>query len=265
MVWYSPRFGRGRWTASWHWYFGIPVVTRERRTRQWITARVRVRAVLAVAAREGIIYLAQRRRILRWDAGLILGWEPFVLQAADLSSAAHAVVCRRQHVPWMRKIAYVRAQACAAEDLTEHLICRIQVGGEVQTCALDQRKSYARRVAQECGMEAMYSHPVYMFWIIFPNKKVSVVDENVDDDHDCPVGFMILIVPLDVDARQFGIQETRSEKYTVFLFERQDSETLADPGCIIPSAGHVGFLAGLLKSATQFNRSLFGKCAVFGS
>lgn len=121
-------------------------------------------------------------------------------------------------------------------------------------------------MVEECGVEALDLHPLYMSRIISANEiggidtvrppaTLATPERRLSD---CAIGFMISIFPLGVAAWQFGTQETRSTKYTVFLFERQGSVTLGDPGCIVPSVGHVGFLVGLLKFVIQLSRSLFG-------
>ena len=90
-----------------------------------------------------------------------------------------------------------------------------------------------------------------MFRIIFANVKSDVGSKVA-------VGSITLIFPLGVAAWQSGSHDTMSTKYTVPLFEAQGMEMLVDPGCIVPSRGHVGFFSEFWKAAMQASRSLFG-------
>lgn len=85
-----------------------PVPTRKRRARIRI-GTVFVRTVLAVAAGQGVVGFAQRRGVRGGDAGIVLAGEPLVLEAADLSSAAGAVVGGGEDGAWVREGADVRA------------------------------------------------------------------------------------------------------------------------------------------------------------
>ena len=100
---------------------------------------------------------------------------------------------------------------------------------------------------------ALYSQPVKILFIV-----TAIVDPLI--------GWLISISPRDVGDRQLGIQESVGMKYTVPLFDvRQGMVTLADPGRIFRSAGHVGFFVRSWKLAMHVLRSFCRGAPIVGN